>query len=78
MKTTGTKLAAAALALAAIIFSAAASAFAADNFTLPSLPYATDAFDTSIDNTTMTFHWTRCAQRVVLAGCRRQLPPVLA
>lgn len=46
-----------ALALAA----AATGAEAANccNFTLPGLPYPTNKFEPSIDNITMTIHWTR-------------------
>ncbi|PRW59894.1 superoxide dismutase [Chlorella sorokiniana] len=51
------------LSLWLAVLAVAAAAFphgaAAQNFTLPSLPYETDAFEPSIDNMTMTFHWTR-------------------
>ena len=44
--------------LVACIASLAAGA-AAKNFTLPSLPYPTDVFETSIDNATMSIHWNK-------------------
>ncbi|KAI7841253.1 hypothetical protein COHA_005026 [Chlorella ohadii] len=47
------------LALVAVAAAAFPRGAAAQNFTLPSLPYETDAFEPSIDNMTMTFHWTR-------------------
>ena len=54
------------LAVAAVAVAAFPSGAAAQqNFTLPPLPYETDVFEPSIDNMTMSFHWTRCvAERV--------------
>jgi len=56
------------LALVAVAAAAFPRGAAAQNFTLPSLPYETDAFEPSIDNMTMTFHWTRRAPGGVWEG----------